>query len=310
MSKVDFNNEIIDEIKNFISANNNKKLKETLKDIHYADIAELIDNLNIDEATYLIKLLKSDTTADALAEIDDEKREKILKNLSAKEIAEELTELDTDDAVDIISELPEERKERVISQIEDDKHIEDIRELLTYDENTAGGLMAKELVKVNENLSVLKCLNEMRSQAENVTRVHSIYVVDGKNKLKGRLSLKDLITANSKAKVKDIFIPNVDYVYVNEENEEVARKMSKYDLEAIPVINSKKELLGRITIDDIVDVIKEEAEKDYQLAAGISNDVEPDDNILNLVKARLPWLFLGLLGGLGSVFILEKFDLP
>ena len=309
MSKVEFNREIINEIKKFISTNNNNQLKSTLKDIHYADIAELIDNLNIEEATYLIKLLDSDTTADALAEIDDEKREKILKNLSAKEIAEELTELDTDDAVDIISELPEERKERVISQIDDDQHIEDIRELLTYDENTAGGLMAKELVKVYENLSVLKCLNEMRSQAENVSRVHSIYVVDSKNRLKGRLSLKDLITANSKAKVKDIFIPNVDYVYVTDENEEVARKMSKYDLEAIPVINKKKELLGRITIDDIVDVIKEEAEKDYQLAAGISNDVEPDDNIFNLVKARLPWLFLGLIGGLGSVFILEKFEL-
>ncbi len=309
MSTVEFNNDLIEEIKNLIYANNNNKLKAKLKDIHYADIAELIDNLNIEEATYLIKLLESDTTADALAEIDDEKREKILKKLSAKEIAEELNKLDTDDAVDIISELPEERKERVISEIEDDKHIEDIRELLTYDENTAGGLMAKELVKVNEDLSVLKCLNEMRSQAENVSRVHSIYVVDNKNRLKGRLSLKDLITANSKAKVKDIFIPNVDYVFVNEENEEVARKMSKYDLEAIPVINSKKELLGRITIDDIVDVIKEEAEKDYQLAAGISNDVEPDDNIFNLVKARLPWLFLGLIGGLGSVFILEKFEL-
>jgi magnesium transporter len=309
MSTVEFNNNLIEEIKNFISASNNQKLKAKLKDIHYADIAELIDNLNIEEATYLIKLLESDTTADALAEIDDEKREKILKNLSAKEIAEELTELDTDDAVDIISELPEERKERVISEIDDDKYIENIRELLTYDENTAGGLMAKELVKVNENLSVLKCLNEMRSQAENVSRVHSIYVVDSENKLKGRLSLKDLITANSKAKVKDIYIPNVDYVFVNEENEEVARKMSKYDLEAIPVVNTKKELLGRITIDDIVDVIKEEAEKDYQLAAGISNDVEPDDNIFNLVKARLPWLFLGLIGGLGSVFILEKFEL-
>ena len=309
MSTVEFNNDLIEEIKNLIYANNNNKLKAKLKDIHYADIAELIDNLNIEEATYLIKLLESDTTADALAEIDDEKREKILKKLSAKEIAEELNKLDTDDAVDIISELPEERKERVISEIEDDKHIEDIRELLTYDENTAGGLMAKELVKVNEDLSVLKCLNEMRSQAENVSRVHSIYVVDNKNRLKGRLSLKDLITANSKAKVKDIFIPKVDYVFVNEENEEVARKMSKYDLEAIPVINSKKELLGRITIDDIVDVIKEEAEKDYQLAAGISNDVEPDDNIFNLVKARLPWLFLGLIGGLGSVFILEKFEL-
>ena len=309
MSTVEFNKDLIEEIKNFISAGNDKKLKAKLKDIHYADIAELIDNLNIEEATYLIKLLESDTTADALAEIDDEKREKILENLSAKEIAEELTELDTDDAVDIISELPEERKERVISEIEDDKYIKDIRELLTYDENTAGGLMAKELVKVNENLSVLKCLNEMRSQAENVSRVHSIYVVDSKNRLKGRLSLKDLITANSKAKVKDIYIPNVDYVFVSEENEEVARKMSKYDLEAIPVINKKKELLGRITIDDIVDVIKEEAEKDYQLAAGISNDVEPDDNIFNLVKARLPWLFLGLIGGLGSVFILEKFEL-
>ena len=309
MSTVEFNNDLIEEIKNLISANNTNELKAKLKDIHYADIAELIDNLNIEEATYLIKLLESDTSADALAEIDDEKREKILEKLSPKEIAEELNELDTDDAVDILSELPEERKERVISEIEDDKHIEDIRELLTYDENTAGGLMAKELVKVNENLSVLKCLNEMRSQAENVSRVHSIYVVDSKNRLKGRLSLKDLITANSKAKVKDIFIPNVDYVFVNEENEEVARKMSKYDLEAIPVINSKKELLGRITIDDIVDVIKEEAEKDYQLAAGISNDVEPDDNIFNLVKARLPWLFLGLIGGLGSVFILEKFEL-
>ena len=309
MSTVEFNKDLIEEIKNLISANNSNKLKVKLKDIHYADIAELIDNLNIEEATYLIKLLESDTTADALAEIDDEKREKILKKLSVKEIAEELTELDTDDAVDIISELPEERKERVISEIGDDKHIESIRELLTYDENTAGGLMAKELVKVNEDLSVLKCLNEMRSQAENVSRVHSIYVVDSKNRLKGRLSLKDLITADSKAKVKDIFIPNVDYVFVNENNEEVARKMSKYDLEAIPVINSKKELLGRITIDDIVDVIKEEAEKDYQLAAGISNDVEPDDNIFSLVKARLPWLFLGLIGGLGSVLILEKFEL-
>lgn len=168
--------------------------------------------------------------------------------------------------------------------------------------------MAKELVKVNEDLSVLKCLNEMRAQGESVTRVHSIYVVDEKNILKGRLSLKDLITANSRAKVKDIYIPKVDYVTVDQESEEVAKIMSKYDLEAIPVVNNKNELLGRITIDDIVDVIKEEADKDYQLAAGISADVEADDRIFDLVKARLPWLFLGLLGGLGSVFILQDFE--
>ena len=229
-----------------------------------------------------------------------------MEKLSAKEIAKEVLELDTDDAADIILELPEERQEKVMSQITDDEHVSDIRDLLKYEENTAGALMAKELVKVNENLSVLKFLNEMRAQAGNVTRDHSIYVVN-ENQLKGRLSLKDLITANSKAKVRDIYIPKVDYVTVDQESDEVAKIMSKYDLEAIPVVNMRKELLGRITIDDIVDFIKE-ADKDYQLAAGISADVVVDDKILDLVKARLPWLFLGLLGGIGSVFILQDFE--
>ena len=253
-------------------------------------------------------MLGSDTTADALADVDPDIREGILRQLSEKEIAKEVLELDTDDATDIILELPEERQEKVMSQIDNDEHLNDIRDLLRYDENSAGGLMAKELVKVKEDLSVLKCLNEMRAQAKNVTRVHSIYVVDEKNRLKGRLSLKDLITANSRAKVKDIYIPKVDFVTVDQDGDEVAKIMSKYDLDAIPVINSKKELLGRITIDDIVDLIKEEADKDYQLAAGISADVEADDKIFDLVKARLPWLFLGLLGGLGSVFILQDFE--
>ena len=168
--------------------------------------------------------------------------------------------------------------------------------------------MAKELVKVNENFSISKCLDEIRKQAKNVTRVHSIYVTDSGNKLKGRVSLKDLLTAKPRTRVKDIYIPKVDYVNVNLEGEEVAKVMSKYDLEAIPVVNSRKILLGRITIDDIVDLIKDEAEKDYQLAAGISSEVEANDSIFQLTKARLPWLFLGLLGGLGSVFILKDFE--
>jgi len=298
----------LENLKDLIREQEDSKLKKKFKPIHYADVAEIIQLLSQDEATYVVKLLDSETTADALAEVDPDIRESILDNLSAKEIALEVTELDTDDAADLILELPEDRQEKVMSQIEDDEHAKDIRELLKYDENTAGGLMAKELVKVKEDLSVLKCLKEMRAQAEYVTRVHSIYVVDEKNRLKGRLSLKDLITANSKDKVKDIFIPKVDFVSVDQEKEEVAKIMSKYDLEAIPVVNQKKELLGRITIDDIIDVIKEEAEKDYQLAAGISNDVEADDTVFELVRARLPWLFLGLLGGLGSVFILQDFE--
>ncbi|MAC62868.1 MAG: magnesium transporter [Flavobacteriaceae bacterium] len=308
MATFQINSDFINEIKDLIAKGNKTRIKLKLKSAHYADLGEIIEAISLDEATYLIKLLGSDKTADALAEVDPDIREGILEQLSAKEIAKEVLELDTDDATDIILELPAERQEKVMSQIADDEHVSDIRDLLKYDENTAGGLMAKELVKVNEDLSVLKCLNEMRAQAENVTRVHSIYVVDKNNKLKGRLSLKDLITANSKAKVKDIYIPKVDYVTVDQENEEVAKIMSKYDLEAIPVVNDKKELLGRITIDDIVDVIKEEADKDYQLAAGISADVEADDKIFDLVKARLPWLFLGLLGGLGSVFILQDFE--
>jgi magnesium transporter len=308
MAQFLIDNETIKLVQSLIEKKADKILISKLGDVHYADIAEVIENLSVEEAVYLIKLLDSEKTAEALAEVDEDFREKILPQFSAKEIAEEIEELDTDDAADIIAELPEERQEKVMSEISDSEHLKDIRELLTYEENTAGALMAKELVKVNENLSVLKCLNEMRAQAEEVTRVHSIYVVNGKNKLIGRLSLKDLLTANSKATVKDIYIPKVDFANVYEDVEEVAKIMSKYDLEAIPVVNDKKELLGRITIDDIVDVIKEEADKDYQLASGISNDVEADDSILELSRARLPWLFLGLLGGLGSVFILRDFE--
>ncbi|MGB2475484.1 MAG: magnesium transporter [Flavobacteriaceae bacterium] len=308
MANFELDNDFLGAIKSLIKKEKDKKLKRQLHELHYADIAEIIEQISEADALYLIKLLDSEKTADALAEADEDFREKILRQLSAKEIAEEVEELDTDDAADIISELPEERQEKVLSQIEDTEHLNDIRELLKYEENTAGSLMAKELVKVHEDLSVLKCVNAMRKQAEEVTRVHSIYVVNTKNQLLGRLSLKDLLTANSRAIVKDIYIPKVDAVHVDENVEEVAKVMSKYDLEAIPVINDNKELLGRITIDDIVDVIKEEADKDYQLAAGISNDVEADDTILELTRARLPWLFLGLLGGLGSVFILKDFE--
>ncbi|MCP4978329.1 MAG: magnesium transporter, partial [Maribacter sp.] len=264
--------------------------------------------LDEEQAIYLIKLLDSDKTSDVLTELDEDVREAILNNLSVKEIAEELEELDTDDAADIVGELPEDIVQEVISEIEDKKHAKDIVELLRYDENSAGGLMAKELVKVRESWNVLTCVKEMRAQAENVTRVHSIYVVDDDDKLKGRLSLKDLLTTSTKSHIRDIYIPKVDSVNVNEDAEEVAKIMSKYDLEAIPVVDEMGRLVGRITIDDIVDVIKEEAEKDYQLAAGISQDVEADDSIWDLTRARLPWLFLGLVGGVGAAAIMGNFE--
>ena len=308
MKQFKINDELISNIKKLIEDNSTDKLLSSIADIHYADLAEIFELLEITEVIFLVKIFDKQKIADALAEIDEDLREIILEKLSAKEIAEKIVELDTDDATDVISELTEERQKRVFSQIKDAELTDDIKELLKYDEDTAGGLMAKELVSVNENLSISKCLDEIRKQAKNVTRVHSIYVVDSKNRLKGRLSLKDVVTAKSRSKVRDIYIPNVDYVTVDQEGEDVAKIMSKYDLEAIPVTNKSKTLLGRITIDDIVDLIKDEAEKDYQLAAGIYSEVEVNDSIFQLTKARLPWLFLGLLGGLGSVFILKDFE--
>nr|WP_262920485.1 magnesium transporter [Hanstruepera flava] len=300
--------ELIEKVETLIEQQDDKELKSLFKEFHYADIAEILDELNQDESVYVIKLLDSETTSDVLMELDEDIREKVLKNLSAKEIAEEIEELDTDDAADMISELPEERQEEVISNIEDEEHKAEIEELLAYDEDTAGGLMAKELVKVYETWTVAGCMRRIRGQAKDVTRVHSIYVVDKEDKLIGRLSLKDLITAKSDQKIAEISNSNVDYVYVDEDVEDVAKIMQKYDLEAIPVLDKNNTLVGRITIDDIVDVIREEADKDYQLAAGISQDVEADDSILELTKARLPWLVLGLFGGLGSVFIMKDYE--
>ena len=308
MKTFELSKEIIQEISNLIFNKKNKEIKKLVDGIHYADLAEIINELESTQRIYLIKIIDSDKTSDVLTEVDEDVREEILKTLSEKEIAGEIKELDSDDAVDILSELSDEKQEKVISLIKDESITENIRELLNYDEDSAGGLMAKELISVNENWSVLKCLREIRKQAKDIKRVHSIYVLNKKKVLIGRLSLKDLITSPSKSKIQEIYIPKVDYVHVNDSADEVAKLMSKYDLEAIPVVGDNNELLGRITIDDIVDFIKDEAEEDYLLAAGISNDVEADDSIFELTKARLPWLILGLFGGLGSVFILESFE--
>ena len=307
-TKFALTDELISETLELVKLSDEKSIVKIFSNYHHADIAEVLEELNSDDATYIIKLLDSEKTSDVLMELDDDYREKILKNLSIQEIAEEVEELDSDDATDIISELPEEKQKKVISKISDAEHKADIKELLKYDEDSAGGLMAKELIKVNENWSVTRCVKEMRTQASEVTRVHSVYVVDNDNILLGRLSLKDLLVADQKTKIKSIYKKNVDHVFDTDTAESVASTMQKYDLGAIPVINKKKKLLGRITIDDIVDLIKEEAEEDYQLAAGILQDVDVDDSIFELTRARLPWLIVGLIGGIGAAFVMGGFD--
>ena len=300
--------EFIEKVEQLIANNNGNELKELLYEFHFADVAEILEELNPEQATYLVKVLESEVTSEALMELDDDFRERILDKLSPSEIADELEEMDTDDAADIIAELDDDIQQKVIGHIDDEEHAADIVDLLRYDEDSAGGLMAKELVRVKETWTVAGCVREMRRQAENVTRVHSIYVTDKHGKLKGRLSLKDLLTAPGKAHISEVYIPKVDYVNVHTEAEEVARIMQKYDLEALPVVDDEGILVGRITIDDIVDFIKEEAEKDYQMAAGISQDVEADDSIFKLTRARLPWLLIGMMGGLGAASIISGFQ--
>ncbi|MBF4472708.1 MULTISPECIES: magnesium transporter [Flavobacterium] len=294
MEEFKISKELILQLGEFIQSKNDQQLEVLLNDMHHADIAEVLDELDFDQATYIFKVLDSEKTAEILLELEDDLRENILNRLSPKEIAEELDELETNDAADIIGELSKEKKAEVISELQDVEHAKDIVELLRYKEDTAGGIMHKELVKVNENWNVLTCVKEMRIQAENISRVHSIYVVDDEDRLKGRLSLKDLLTTSTRTNISDVYIRKLNSVNVDTEDVEVARIMQKYDLEAIPVVDELGRLVGRITIDDIVDVIKDEAEKDYQLAAGITNDVESSDTVLELMKARLPWLLIGM----------------
>jgi len=299
--------EILEKLQKYIEQKNNAKIIPLLEGLHAADIAEILDKVSFEQALYIIRLLDSDITSDILAELDDNLKQKILDELTPKEIAEEVEELETDDAADIIAELPENKKEEVISHIDDKEHAKDILELLRYDEDTAGGLMGKEFIQVNENWNVLRSVIEMRKQAEEIEKVHTIYVVDDKNKLKGRLSLKSLLTTSTKTPIKEVYNDNIHFVKVNTPADEVAQTMQKYDLFVIPVVDELGTLVGQITLDDIVDYIKEEAERDYQLAAGISDDVEADDNIFHLIKARLPWLIVALFGGVISVTVLNSF---
>ncbi len=297
--------ELIEQLEQLIGSKSDTQLETLLNDMHHADIAEILDELDIEDATYIFRLLESEKTAEILLELEDDLRENILKRLSPKEIAEEIDELETNDAADIIAELSQHRKEEVISELQDVEHAKDIVDLLRYDEDTAGGIMHKELVKVNENWNVLTCVKQMRIQAENISRVHSIYVVDDEDRLKGRLSLKDLLTTSTKTPISEVYIRKLNWVGVDTEDVEVARIMEKYDLEAIPVVDELGRLVGRITIDDVVDVIRDEAEKDYQLAAGITQDVEADDSLRELIKARLPWLLIGMVIEIVASFVLK-----
>ncbi len=301
--------EYIDRLREVIEARDEETAVNMLAELHAADIADIYTELNIEEAKFLYLLLEGEKASDVLAELEEDDREKFLRVLPSEVIAEQfIHNMDSDDAADVIADLSDEKKEEVLQYIQDVGQAGDIVDLLSYDEDSAGGLMGKELIMVNVNWSILTTLKELRKQAEKVDEVYYVYVIDDAGVLKGTLSLKKLLLAKPDQKIENLFYPDVISVKTDTPSEDVASIMSKYDLVSLPVVDSIGRLMGRITIDDVVDVIQEEAEKDYQMASGLSEDVETTDNAWILTRARLPWLLIGLLGGILVALVLGGFE--
>lgn len=305
----EFTPEYLEQIRLIIQASDEEAARKELEGMHPADIAELYQSLDLEEAEYLYRLLDDDTAAEVLMELDEDDRRKLLRDMPAEEIAKQFIDhLDTDDAVDIIQELDEEDREEILSHIDDVEQAGDIIDLLRYDEDTAGGLMGTEMIVVNENWSMPECIKQMRLQAEEMDEIYYVYVVDNDNKLKGVFPLKTMVTHPSVSKIKHVM--ETDPVSVKDDTpiEDVALDFEKYNLVAMPVVDSIGRLLGRITVDDVMDQVREQSERDYQLASGLSTDVETDDTMFKQTKARLPWLLIGVIGGIATSWILGLFD--
>ena len=284
-------------------------IQENVLILHFADVAEILDKLSNEEAKFIYFLVDEDTQADILMELEEEVRDRFLSSLSIKEIADQLENLDSNDAADILGELSEDKIQEVISQMDDDEAAEDIVDLLNYHEDTAGGLMQKEFLQAHLDWPVNRTIVELRKQAEDVEKVYNIFVVDDSNRLLGVLSLKRLLFSNIKTKIADLYqSKNIISVKTSDSAEEVASVMEKYDLVSVPVVDYQNKLVGRITLDDIVDFIKEEADKDFQLATGISEPIESDASIWRVARARLPWLIIGLLGGTLGAKVISGFE--
>ena len=305
----EFNIDNIDQLEALIEAKDEAQLKTYIDDLHPADIAELIAELDdVDEALFVMQLLDDETAADVLAELDEDERADLLEKMPNEIIAKTIEQMDAADAVDLIQELDEDDQEDVIKQIDDVEQAGDIVDLMQYDEDTAGGHMSTEMIVVNENLSMPDCIKAMREQAEDMDEIYNIYVVDDDNRLKGVFPLKKTITNPSANKIKYVMEPNPISVKTDTPIEDVALDFEKYDLVAMPVVDSIGRLVGRITVDDIIDEVREQSERDYQLATGLVAEVDTGDSVWTQFRARFPWLLIGIVGGIANALILDGDD--
>jgi magnesium transporter len=300
--------EYLESLREGIEILDNEFIKQSLDGVNVADIAAILDELTMDEAIYVLRLLDHSIAADILIELDEDSLIKVIREMEPIELAALIDEMESDDAADILILMPTKEREDVISHLQAKEKSANILDLLRYDEYSAGGLMAKEFIKANKNWNVIQTIEEIRRQAEYVEKIYSIYVVDNRQHLLGRVSLKKIILASSETKISDIYEPELISVPTHMDGEEVAEIMRKYDLESLPVVNAKNRLVGRITVDDILDLIREQSEEDMQAMTGISADVEESDSVFRISKARLPWLLIGVIGGLMGAKIIGFFE--
>ena len=299
--------EFRDRFQEALDQRDDRFIRNSLEDVKAADISSLLYEFNSQESKYVMDLLTVERQAEIINDLDPDTRKVFLRIYASQEIAGFLDMLDSDDAADIINELPIQQREEVLSGLETELRIQ-VTELLRYEENVAGGLMAKELIKARGDWTVVQCIEEIRKQAENVTKFYTVYVVDNYNRLLGRVPIQELIVSDPRTLVADIYEDEIVRVETSMEEREVAEIMRRYDLESVPVVNVQGQLVGRITIDDVVDVITEMAEEERQMMAGISEDVEEDDSIWRNTRARLPWLLIGIIGGFLSARIMGVFE--
>jgi len=309
MTTFELTKEYLEKIETAIEQKDEAMLMAEMEELYPADIASILLELDGEPAHYLMTLVDTETGAEILSHIEPDDRKRFIKErFTIEEIAKYVNLFDSDDAVDLLNEQTIEVREKVIALIEDREQARFILDMLHYPEDVAGGLMQKELIKVNANWTVSECVEEIRRQAEDVEKVYAVYVVDDEQKLKGIVSLKRIILARKNTKIENIFDEEIVYVETTRPAEEVAEIMQRYDLDAIPVVNTLGRLLGRITIDDVVDFITDKAEEDIQVMAGITGEAEEDDSVWDLAKARLPCLIVGVIGSLLAATVIGSFE--
>lgn len=292
--------EYLDKISTAIRGNDIRSLEKKLKRLHPPDIAAILNELKLDEAKQFYNFLEDKLAAESLIEMEEDKRELLLASLTSEQIADHLDHLPSDEAVDVIQELPDKVQDEVLREMEKDDAAQasNIADLLKYDENTAGGLMQKELVKVNMHRNMIECVRELRKHADHIQDVYAVYVVDDSDRLVGVITLRKVLTTSLRKKISEVYHPEVFSVKTNMDAEEVAKVMEKYNLVFMPVVDGLGKLVGRITIDDIVDVIRKEETEDVHKMAAVQVLDEPymNSTVSEVIKKRAGWLLVLFIG--------------